>query len=119
MHPKVGKQQGLRAGAWAAAIRFHSDEDGFNFLQRFGVVRAHHPTLLCHTIFVKHPKVQGLLSAAAAPSPELEGTGLFKAGWLIEIVGVKDQRLPSCVEHPSSLAVRVNVPQLRESVPAA
>src|SRR5882762_3479995 len=96
---QVGEQERLGAGLVASAVGFHGHEDRIDLLERLRVIEPQHPTLRGGTVGVEDTQVERLLAIGASPAPGLEATRALCASLLIEVVGVKDERLPFRIKH--------------------
>jgi hypothetical protein len=105
---EVSKQEGLATGPVAAAVGLDGDENSVDLCQHFGIVGSQDPALPRSTVFIENTEVEGLLPVRSSPSPGLERAS-FCLGLLVEIVGVKDQRLPFGEEHPAVWLFRLPV----------
>src|SRR4029077_20097634 len=90
---EVGGQKRLAARLIASAVGLDSDEYRVNLRKCFGIFRLQNPTFLRRVVFVKNAEINRLLKVGAATSPRLKCRGMILTLLLIEVVGVKNQRL--------------------------
>src|SRR5260370_3404479 len=91
---EVRKQEGLVAGLVTTAVWFDRYKNGINLPQRFGVVEPQHPTLLRIIVHIEDTEVERLLRVRPATAPSLEVAVILHPSRRVEVLGVKDQRLP-------------------------
>src|SRR6266481_6111674 len=96
---KVGKEERFTTGLGAAAVWFDRHEDSINLSQCLGVIALHDPAFLGNTVFVEDPEVERLPPVRPAAAPGLKRRGILYPVLLVQIVRVKDQRLPLCIEY--------------------
>ena len=94
---QIGEKRGLLLGLWLPPWARQS-----RILRRsrqcFGFVTFQNPPLSGGVVLVENAQIDGLLAVRASPAPCLKRTCPFDFRLLIEIVGVKDQRLSSRIE---------------------
>src|SRR5882724_4251467 len=98
IYSKVGKEERFTTGLGAAAVWFDRHEDPVDLSQRLGVVALHDPAFFGNTVFVEDAQVECLLPIGSAAAPGLKSGGILYAALLVQVVRVKDQRLPLRVE---------------------
>src|SRR6266404_989550 len=95
-------EEGLACWLLTAAVRLNRDKDCIALREVLGVVKSHHPAAVGFVVYVKNASIQWqrqiswcrLLSA-----PHLEGAGIHKAGFPVEIESMEDERFTLCVEN--------------------
>src|SRR5216684_8201541 len=98
IHAKVGEKKLFPTRAVTPAVRLNRNEYGIDLIQRFWIVELQHPSFLADAVFVENPEVEGLCLVRPSPPPRLERTGVLQPRLLVQIVGVENERFPSCVE---------------------
>src|ERR1700720_1766133 len=106
---EVSKQEGLTAWQVAPAVRFHCYEHGVNLFKRLGIVKLEYPAFLRCIVLIKDTEVQCLLFVRAASPPRLERADVLDSNLLIQIVSVKDQRLPFRIENAAIWFLRRSI----------
>ena len=73
----------------------------------FGIVKLEDPPFLARVVFVEDSQTERLLLIRATPPPRLERTGIFQTCFLVEVIGIENERLPFGVENAAVCLVRL------------
>src|SRR4029077_584928 len=96
IHPEVGEKKRFTARLIAAATWLYGHENSIDLCQGLGILGLQNPALLGRVVFVKYAEVDRLLKVWSPTTPRLKCRGVIFTLLLIEVVGVKDQRLLFC-----------------------
>src|SRR5712691_1714092 len=83
----------------ATAMWFHGYEHGIDLGQHLGIIQLQYPAFLGRIVLVENAQAECLATVRSATAPCLKGTSVLDPRFLVQIVGVKDERLPFRVEH--------------------
>src|SRR5258707_9713338 len=98
LHLEAGKQKWLPTWMLTAWLRLHCDEDSVDFGERLRIIELEHPTFLAHIVLIKDAKAPCLLRVHTVPSPHLERARILQPPSLIQVISVKNERLPFGIE---------------------
>src|ERR1700716_161644 len=90
----------------ASAMWFHGYEHGIDLGQHRGIIHLQYPAFLGRIVLVENAQAECLATIRSATSPCLKSTRVLDPRFLVQIVGVKNERLPFCVEHATVRLLR-------------
>src|SRR5579872_4071857 len=96
---EIGKKKRLATRPVAAATWLNGNKDSIQLCQRFRVVQLQYPSFLRSIVLVENAEAKRLLAVWPMLTPRLESACIFDLGFLIEVIGIKDQGLSTRVEN--------------------
>src|SRR5271156_3044697 len=98
---QVSVEHWLAARLVTSTVRFYGHENGVDLFKHIRIIEFQDPAFLRRVILVENSKIDSLPSVGTAPAPDLKGAGASGARLLVQVVGVKDERLALSIKHSS------------------
>src|SRR5215471_13932145 len=100
IHSEISEEKRFATRLLTSTTRLDCNKDRVDLCQGIGIVGLQDPALLGSVVFIKDAEIQSLLPVRPTPAPGLKYWGDLRP-LLIQVVGVKDERLPFRVKHPA------------------
>src|SRR5580704_12755452 len=92
-----------RLAAWfvTSTVRFYGHENSVDLFKHIRIIEFQNPAFLRRVILIENSKIDSLTSVGTAPAPGLKCARASGARLLVQVVGVKDERLALGIKHSS------------------
>src|SRR6266849_3466605 len=83
----------------APAVGFHGHEHGIDLSQHLRIIQFQYPAFLGSVVLIENAETERLGPVRSTAAPYLKSAGILDLRLLVEVIGIKDERLPFRVEN--------------------